>query len=75
MRTTFEIRAKSTGRNPFVADAVLQHGQSKRMGKVSGKYAKHEYHVALWLRASGATHADASVTYRYAEGKSVACLR
>jgi integrase len=45
MRKTFETWAESTGRNPFVADAALQHGKAKRMGKVSGKYAKHEYHT------------------------------
>jgi hypothetical protein len=45
MRKTFETWAESTGRNPFDADAALQHGKAKRMGKVSGKYAKHEYHT------------------------------
>jgi hypothetical protein len=45
MRKTFETWAESTGRNPFVADAALQHGKAKRMGKVAGKYAKHEYHT------------------------------
>ncbi len=45
MRKTFETWAESSGRNPFVADAALQHGKAKRMGKVSGKYAKHEYHA------------------------------